>query len=495
MEVILKMQHIRKEFPGVVALDDVNFEVRAGEVHILLGENGAGKSTLVKILSGAYQKTSGHLLLFGNDVEIKNPRHAQELGIGIIYQELNLIPHLSVGENIFLGREFFRIPGMIDQKKIFKSAQKILDELGMPIDSRMRVDTIGIAQQQMVEVAKALSLNARILIMDEPTSALTENEIKELFITIRKLKEKGASIIYISHRLEELFEIGDRVTVLRDGKYIATHDIKDTDKEELIRLMVNRELKEQFPKVKTRRGEEVLRIKDLCREGILKNINFTLYRGEVLGIAGLLGSGRTELARVIFGADTLSSGVIYLRGQARKIKTPRHAINFDIAFLTEDRKTQGLILNLSLKENICLPSVDRFSRFGIVNAKRESNSAKHFVNELNIKTPSINQKVKFLSGGNQQKVVMSKWLCSQAEIFIFDEPTRGIDVGSKVEIYNLMNELTAAGVAIIMISSELLEILGMSDRILVMHQGKIAAEFSAQEATQEMILHSALGAA
>jgi ribose transport system ATP-binding protein len=494
-DIILKMQHIRKVFPGVLALDDVHFELHSGEVHILLGENGAGKSTLVKILSGAYQKTSGKLFLFDHEVEIKNPRHAQEMGIGIIYQELNLVPHLSAAENIFLGREFYRFPGVIDQKMIYNAAQKIIDDLGIPINARSRVDALGVAHQQMVEVAKALSLDAKILIMDEPTSALTESEIKELFVTIRRLKARGTSIIYISHRLEELFEIGDRVTVLRDGKYIATHNIKDSNKSELIRLMVNRELKEQFPKVKANRGEEVLRVENLSREGVLNDISFILYRGEVLGISGLLGSGRTELARALFGADKVRCGKISIKGKECKIKTPRHAINLNMGFLTEDRKEQGLILNLSLKENICLPSVDRFSRFGIVRASRETKATKHYVKELRIKTPSLLQKVKFLSGGNQQKVVLSKWLCSQAEIFIFDEPTRGIDVGSKVEIYNLMNELTANGVAIIMISSELLEILGMSDRILVMHQGRIAAEFITEDTTQEMILKYALGAA
>ena len=494
-DVILKMEHIRKVFPGVIALDDVHFELCRGEVHILLGENGAGKSTLVKILSGAYQKTEGNLFLFNKEVEIRNPRHAQEIGIGIIYQELNLVPHLSAAENIFLGRELLRLPGIIDQKMVYHEAQKIIDELGLPINARTRVAALGVAHQQMVEVAKALSLNAKILIMDEPTSALTESEVKELFLTIRRLKEIGTSIIYISHRLEELFEIGDRVTVLRDGKYIGTYSIKNTSKSELIRLMVNRELKEQFPKIKTNRGEEILRVEKLSREGVLSDISFTLYRGEVLGIAGLLGSGRTELARALFGVDKVHAGKISVKRKECKIKTPRHAINKKMGFLTEDRKAQGLILNLSLKENICLPSVDRFSRFGVVRTNSEIKATKRYISELRIKTPSLHQKVKFLSGGNQQKVVLSKWLCSQADIFIFDEPTRGIDIGSKVEIYNLMNELTAMGVAIIMISSELPEILGMSDRILVMHQGSIVAEFCADDTSQEMILKYALGAA
>jgi ribose transport system ATP-binding protein len=343
----------------------------------------------------------------------------------------------------------------------------------------------------MVEVAKAISLDARILIMDEPTSALTEKEIAELFARIRQLKAAGVSIVYISHRLEELFEIGDRVTVLRDGKNVGTHEIREISKAELIRLMVNRELTNQFPKVRAAQGAEVLKVENLNND-VLKDINFSLHRGEVLGIAGLLGSGRTELARAIFGVDRIDSGNIYVKGEPQQIKSPRQAINLGIAFLTEDRKTQGLVLVLSVKENICLPSVERFSRLGLVRAKEEDRVAERFVKELRIKTPGAHQKVINLSGGNQQKVVLSKWLCCQADIFIFDEPTRGIDVGSKAEIYQLMNELTASGVAIMMISSELPEVLGMSDRILVMHQGRITGEMAADEATQEKLLHLAL---
>lgn len=490
--VILETHHICKRFPGVVALDDVHFDLRKGEVHVLLGENGAGKSTFVKILSGAYQKTGGQILLNGHETDIRNPKDAQEAGISIIYQELNLVPHLSAGENIFLGREPTHL-GVIDHKRMFESAKKTLDDLGVNISARSPIKEFGVAQQQMVEVAKALSVDARILIMDEPTSALTEHEINQLFGTIRKLKEKGVSVIYISHRLEEVFEIGDRVTVLRDGEHIGTHDINDISRPDLIRMMVNRELKEQFPKEKSPRGDEILRVEGLTTKGVLKNVTFSLHRGEVLGIAGLLGSGRTELARTIFGVGSVDSGGIYVHGKLEKVKSPRHAINLGIGFLTEDRKTQGLILNLSLRENVCLPGLDRFSRMGIMNVKKENRAAHRYVSELRIKTPSVSQKVMFLSGGNQQKVVMSKWLCSHADLFIFDEPTRGIDVGSKVEIYRLMNRLTAAGVAIIMISSELPEILGMSDRILVMHRGMVSGEFFPEEATQEKILHCALG--
>ena len=492
-KLILKMEHIRKQFPGVLALDDVHFELRKGEVHVLCGENGAGKSTLIKILSGTYHKTSGQITIFDQETDISNPKQAQELGIGVIYQEFNLIPQLSVGENIFLGREKTNQFGVIDHKKIFNGAQNILRDLGVDINANRLVKDLGVAQQQMVEIAKTLSLDAKILVMDEPTSALTDREITGLFTMIRRLKNNGVAIIYISHRLEELFEIGDRVTVLRDGKYIGTQKICDVSKSELIRMMVNRELKAQYPKRKSTIGKEVLRVEHLNRSDVLKNINFSVHRGEILGIAGLLGSGRTELARAIFGIDKINSGQIIIKGKRRKIGSPRSAINLGIGYLTEDRKTQGLIMQLSLKNNISLPSIKRFSRFGIINNRAEDRAAKQYVKELRIKTPDLNQKVMFLSGGNQQKVVFSKWLCSKADIFIFDEPTRGIDVGSKVEIYQLMNRLTEEGVAIIMISSELPEILGMCDRILVMRQGEINSEFLAEETTQEKILQSALG--
>ncbi|HVQ40332.1 MAG TPA: sugar ABC transporter ATP-binding protein [Pyrinomonadaceae bacterium] len=490
---VLEMRHIRKTFPGVVALDDVDFELRPGEVHILLGENGAGKSTLMKILSGAYQKSAGQIALDGAEVEIKNPKHAQTLGISTIYQEFNLIPHLSIGENIFLGREPARIPGLIDQRSIFKEATRALNGLGLTLNPRRLVKELRVAEQQMVEVAKALSLDARILIMDEPTAALAEHEIQELFATIRTLKAKGVAIVYISHRMEELFEIGDRVTVLRDGRSVGTYDVKGISKTELIRLMVNRELTDLFPKEKAVRGAEVLRVEGLSSRTGLKDISFTLHQGEVLGIAGLLGAGRTELARAIFGVDKITSGTIYINGVAQRIGSPRAAINSGVGFLTEDRKAQGLVLPLSVKENLCLSSVDKFSSWGVMKPNEEQVAADRYVKELRIRTPSLDQKVVFLSGGNQQKVVLSKWLCSQAEVFIFDEPTRGVDVGAKTEIYQLMNRLTASGVAIIMISSELLEVLGMSDRILVMREGRVTGEFSAEEATSEKVLQCALG--
>jgi ribose transport system ATP-binding protein len=489
---VLQMRHIRKTFPGVVALDDVDFDLRRGEVHILLGENGAGKSTLMKILSGAYQKSAGQIVFDGQDVEIKNPKHALTLGISTIYQEFNLIPHLSAGENIFLGREP-RWFGLIDQRAIFQAATRALKGLGLTLDPHKLIKELKVAEQQMIEVAKALSLDARILIMDEPTAALTEHEIKELFAIIRSLRDKGVSIVYISHRMEELFEIGDRVTVLRDGRTVGTYDVREMSKSELIRLMVNRELTELFPKERAELGPEVLRVEGLNTQGGLKDISFSLRKGEVLGIAGLLGAGRTELARAIFGLDKIASGTISINGSPQRIGSPRAAINSGIGFLTEDRKSQGLVLPLSVKENLCLASVDKFSRWGLMNAQEEQQAADRYVKDLRIKTPSLNQKVVYLSGGNQQKVVLSKWLCCKSEVFIFDEPTRGVDVGAKAEIYQLMNRLTASGVAIIMISSEMLEVLGMSDRILVMRGGRITGEFSAAEATQERVLQCALG--
>lgn len=509
-DLILELRDVGKTFPGVTALQDVRFDLRRGEVHVLLGENGAGKSTLAKILSGACPKSTGEIRLEGRPVEIKNPRHARDLGIGMIYQELNLAPNLTVAENIFLGREPTVLPGVISAPALRRAARKVLNQLGASVAADRPVRELGIAHQQMVEVAKALSLDARILIMDEPTSALTRQEIRELFSAIRRLTAQGVAIIYISHRLEELLEIGDRVTVLRDGRSVATRPIRsaripaappaepagsDATLGELIRLMVNREVKEQFPKRKVPRGPELLRVEQLTQTGFLHDISFTLHRGEVLGLAGLLGSGRTRLARALFGLGRIDSGTIFLKGQPRRIDSPRRAIDLGLGLLAEDRRTDGLVLNLSIRENIGLSSLDRFCRWGVVRRERERHAATDYVQQLRIKSQGVDQPVMFLSGGNQQKVVLSKWLCSQAELFIFDEPTRGIDVGAKVEIYELMNRLTADGAAILMISSDLPEVLGMSDRILTLCRGSITGELSAAEASQEAVLERALGVA
>ncbi len=492
-EKILEIEDVTKSFPGVVALNKINFELIKGEVHVLLGENGAGKSTLVKILSGAYSKDSGAIYINNKKIEIKNPKHAQEIGIGVIYQELNLIPYLSVAENIFLGREFASSIGIIDSQKIFKEAKKLLDELKVDINPNALVSTLGTAQQQMVEIAKALSLNSKILIMDEPTSSLTKNEIRQLFLTIERLKRKGVTIIYISHRLEEIFEIGDRVTVLRDGNYVDTKIIAETDQSSLIKMMVNRELKDHYPKRKATVGKELLRIDKLSTDELLRNISFHLNEGEILGIYGLLGSGRTELARVIFGADNCETGEIFVSSKLTKINSPAKAIKKSIGFLTEDRKTQGLILDLCVKDNICITSLDELSKFGVIHYKSEMQVSDKYVKELKIKTTGSHQVVRSLSGGNQQKVVFAKWLNTNAKIFIFDEPTRGIDIGAKQEIYELMNRLTDKGCGIIMISSELPEILGMSDRILVMYNGEITAELENENLSQEILLSSAIG--
>ena len=491
---LLYMQGVTKTFPGVTALDDVNFDLRIGEVHGLLGENGAGKSTLVKILSGAYQPTRGRVVVDGVEVKFRSPRQSHAMGITVIYQELNLVPHLTAGENIFLGREPMLTRGVIDNRGLHAEAQDILDQLNARVDARLRVSQLGVAQRQMVEIARALSVEARILIMDEPTSALSEVEIEELFATIRALKSQGVSIVYISHRLEELLSIGDRVTVLRDGKVTGVSDIASVSPSELIRLMVNRELRDRYPRRRPERGRPILRVSGLSRKGVLNDVSFILHAGEVLGIVGLMGSGRTELTRVIFGADRLDRGTVEVHGKRAGIGSPHDAVRHGIGLLPENRKEQGLILSLSVQRNICLASEDRLSRWGIVRENEERRTAEQYIDHLSIKTPGIKQKVVFLSGGNQQKVVMAKWLCSMSDILIFDEPTRGIDVASKVEVYKWMNRLTDEGVGILMVSSDISEILGMSDRILVMHEGAVVGEFTPENATQEKILHCALGA-
>ena len=487
------MLGIRKSFPGVMALDGVDFDVRRGEVHVLLGENGAGKSTLMKVLSGATAKDAGEIRLDGRPVEIEGPRHAQALGIRTIYQELTLIPQLSAAENIFLGKEPVRGAGVIDGARLHRDAQGLLGELGVDIDAREKAGSLGIAQQQMVEVAKALSREPRLLVMDEPTSALTEREIEQLFATIERLTTKGVAVVYISHRLEEVSRVGHRVSVLRDGRHVATHRVGEVSVSELIRLMANRDLTEHFPKRRVPPGPEVLRVDGLGRGRVIRDISFSLHRGEVLGIAGLLGAGRTELARAILGADPHDAGRVWIKGEEVMVRGPADAFRRGLGLLPEDRKTQGLVLGLSVRGNAALPSARRLSWLGVVDAARERALARKWVEELRIKTAGIEQEVSRLSGGNQQKVVLAKWLAADVDVLFMDEPTRGIDVGAKVEIYELMNRLTAQGAGIVMISSELPELLGMSDRILVMHQGKVQAEFRAGDATQEKVLRAALG--
>lgn len=491
-DIILQFDKLTKKFPGVVALDEVSFDIVRGEVHALVGENGAGKSTLIKIVTGVYQKTSGEVFYQGKSINFRSPHDALQNGIAAIYQEFNLIPALTVAENIFMGHHFVR-GKFVDWKKMEEEARKLLDFLEVDIDVNSRVRDLGVAKKQVIEIAKALSHNAKVLIMDEPTAALAQKEIKTLFRIIRFLKESGVTIIYISHRLEEVYEICDRVTVLRDGKFVATKPVKELKVEELIRMMVGREVGERFPRVSHTIGEEVLRVEGLTRPGVLENINISLHQREILGIAGMVGSGRTELLRAIYGVDPWEEGKIFIRGEEVKITSPPEAISLGIALLPEERKTQGLILLLSVLDNLGLPILPNIANAGFIDEDRLKQIGEEMVEAMNIKTPSLYQRVMYLSGGNQQKVVLGKWFARKCDIYLFDEPTRGIDVGAKVEIYQLMNRLVSEGAAIIMVSSELPEILAMSDRILVMREGKIAGEVNREEANQELILNLALG--
>lgn len=492
---ILKLQNITKRFPGVLALDKFSFDIYPGEIHALLGENGAGKSTLMKIISGVYEKDSGKILFHDRDADIPDPLSAQQQGITIIHQELNLFPQLTVAQNIFIGREpRSRIKGILDEKQLNRDAEKILESLKLNINSTDKVETLTVAKQQMVEIAKALSFQAEVLIMDEPTSALTESEITQLFKIIRELRDNNVAIVYISHRLAELEEIADRVTVMRDGTWVNTLMYRDTSNPELIAMMVGRDIAKMFHKKKADIGELLLSVSGLNRKGYLEDINLEIRKGEILGIAGLMGAGRSELAKAIFGADRIDGGDIQFEGRSVSIGSPSDAIKLGIGYLTEDRKRDGLVLNHSVEENTVLASIEKFMNgLGFINDHECRAVTREQVNNLKIKTPTLEQKVINLSGGNQQKVIIAKWLCRESKLLIFDEPTRGIDVGAKVEVYELMAGLAEKGVAIIMISSELPEILAMSDRIIVMHEGRITGELQAGEASQEKIMEYATG--
>lgn len=495
MSKILEVKKITKRFPGVTALDRVDFDLNKGEVHALVGENGAGKSTLIKILAGIYYPDEGEVWLNGERFSPRSPQESQELGISVIHQELNLVPYLNAVENIFMGRQPLKNRlGFIDWKKMKSQTQSLLDQLGISLKLNVPVGRLSVAHQQMVEIAKALSYDSQIIIMDEPTATLTDEEIKKLFNIIKKLSEKGVSIIYVSHRLGEIKELADRVTVLRDGQYIGTEPVEDITIDEIIQMMVGRNIKEKFPRIRRERGREKLRVENLSRDGELKDINFSVYEGEILGIAGLVGAGRTETVRTIMGADSRDSGDIYLDDEKLEINSPVDAVRYGIGLIPEERKTQGFVPEMSVKGNITLPILSNLCKsFGFVNHGQEKDTVDNLVEALNIKTPGIEQKVKNLSGGNQQKVVLAKWFAQKCDVLIFDEPTRGIDVGAKIEIYNLMNELIQQGKAIIMISSEMPEILGMSDRILVMHEGTIKGELDYREASQEKIMNLIVG--
>ena len=492
---LLEVQNINKSFPGVQALSDVSFDLRAGEVHVILGENGAGKSTLMKVLTGVHRKDSGTIMLEGQEREFANPREAREHGINIIYQEFNLLPHLSVSENIFIGREFTNALGIIDEKKTYEETRSLLQRLNLEIDPHEKVAALSVGQQQMVEIAKAISCKSKVLIMDEPTAALTGKEIEKLFAVILDLKQKGVGIVYISHRLEEFDAIADRVSVLRDGKYVATRDFGQTTLRELIKLMVGRELEEKFPKRHSRIGDVLFSVKNLFQGQKLQNICFDVRAGEVLGISGIVGAGRTGLARALFGADALDSANVELGSKVLHVHSPKDAIQAGIAYLTEDRKKDGLMLDQSVEDNIMIANQSMYAHFGVCNDAISQKICTDYVESLNIKTPGIAQVAQNLSGGNQQKVVLAKWLCQRKKLFIMDEPTRGIDVGAKREVYQFINNLAEEGAAIMIISSELPEILGMSDRIMVMCKGKVAAILERGEATQEKIMYHATGGA
>ena len=488
VEELLRMQSIEKSFPGVKALKNVTLTINKGEVLALIGENGAGKSTLMKILSGVYQKDAGSIFVEGKPVEINSPQQSIKLGISIIYQELNQMPNLSIAENIFVGREKRKNGFMIDIAATQREAQSLIAQVGLDLDVTTLVKDLSIAQRQMVEVAKALSVHARIIVMDEPTSSLTDRENVILMDIIRKLRDQGVSIVFITHKLVELFGISDRVTVLRDGESVGTVMTKECTEDVLIQMMVGRDLANIFPKTNVSIGENVLEVKNLYVGDFLQDISFTLKKGEILGFAGLVGAGRSELMRAIFGVDKMDRGEIMVDGKLLGPHHPDEAIALGVGFVPEDRKLQGLILGMSVRENTTLPNLAAVSKNGVINEKIEKKVSEEFIKKLDVKTTGIEQKVENLSGGNQQKVVIAKWLASNPKILILDEPTRGIDVGAKKEIHALMGELTAQGVAIIMVSSELPEVLGMSDRIIVMHNGRIQGELAREEASQEKIM-------
>jgi ribose transport system ATP-binding protein len=487
-EIIVQMEGIDKYFPGVHALDNCRFELLKGEVHALVGENGAGKSTLMKVLAGIYNKDGGTIRYKGREIEIRNPKEAQNLGIGMIHQELNLMPHLTVAENIYIGREQMIGP-FLDNKRTNDEAHVLLESLNIHINPKTKIKDISVAKQQMVEIAKALSFKSEVLIMDEPTAALTEWEIEDLFRFIRDLKAQGVGIVYITHRIDELKKISDRITVMRDGQYVDTVNTMDTTIDQIINMMVGRVIYEE-PKTHSTVAPDaptVLAVNNL-NSFIVNNVSFELKKGEILGFAGLMGAGRTETARLIFGADPKTSGEIYVNNSKVIINNPYDAVNYSIGYLSEDRKRYGLAVGLSLKNNAILPSLTDFTKFGLVDDRKASRVTSEFVRIINIKTPSNEQLIKNLSGGNQQKAVLAKWLIKNCSILIFDEPTRGIDVGAKSEIYKLMNELVHEGKSIIMISSELPELLRMSDRIAVMCEGVLTGIVNIEDATQEKII-------
>ncbi|MFR8287145.1 MAG: sugar ABC transporter ATP-binding protein [Christensenellaceae bacterium] len=492
---VLEAKGIMKTFPGVKALQDVDFALEPQEIHALMGENGAGKSTLVKVLTGVYQADGGTITL-GDKVlqRIETTKQAFDLGISVIHQELNLLPHLDVATNIYIGRLPKNALGLVDWKKVHADADEVLRQVAADFDSHDIVRDLSVSQQQLVEIAKSVSRKAKILFFDEPTSSLTPAEVQNLFRIMRNLKEQGITMVYISHKLDEIEEIADRITVMRDGRKVMTKNMKDVSMDEIISAMVGGMITNRYPKNYVEIGGPIFEVKDLNRKGVLHDINFTLRSGEILGITGLMGAGRTELARAIFGADPIDSGEIFVEGKKVKIRNVSDAINAGIGLLTEDRKTQGLLLNLSVNDNTAIAALNskkaskKLTARGMLHKKKIRENTELYCKKLQVKTPSIQQKVVNLSGGNQQKVIIGKWLSTDSKILIFDEPTRGIDVGTKAEIYKIMEELAASGVGIIMISTELPETLGISDRVLVMRKGRIVAELDPKKTSEEEIV-------
>lgn len=492
---LLEMVDISKSFPGVKALQNVNLKAYRGQVLALLGENGAGKSTLMKILSGVYGKDQGQILIDGEEVHIKGIKDAENLGVTIIHQELSVLPNLRVYENIFLGNEKYSgILRKLDRNYMKEKSKEFIEKIGCDINLNSLVSELNVGEMQIVEIIKAISKDSKIIIMDEPTTALTDVETKKLFEVINTLKSHGIAIIYISHRMDEIFEICDNVVVLRDGKYIGQTEVKSTSKDELISMMVGRKLEDQFPYKKFKLGAPVLKVENLSWKDKVKDVNFEVKAGEILGISGLMGSGRTETAKLIFGEYKKTSGKVYVDGEEVKINSPKDAIEKGIAYLSEDRKKEGLILGMSVAENMSLCNLKRYENsFKQINRKNEIKDVKEYIDKLSVKTPSYNQLIKNLSGGNQQKVIIAKWVMLSPRILIIDEPTRGIDVGAKKEIYEVLNKLKESGKAIIIISSDMPEVLGVSDRIIVMHEGKITGELDRKDATQENIMKYAVG--
>jgi rhamnose transport system ATP-binding protein len=490
-QTILELKKISKSFSGVEVLHDVSFELRPGEVHALLGENGAGKSTLVKIITGVHQQDKGEILLDGIPVQFNNTHDSRQAGIGAIYQELTLFPDLDVAENIFVGRQPLAVGRRVDWRKLYAEAGKLLESLGVKLDLKQKARSLSIAQQQMVEIARAFSIKARILIMDEPTSSLTLSEVADLFRLVQRLRSEGTAVIFISHRLEELFEIADRVTVLRDGAYVDTRSMKDITRDDLIRMMVGRTISNLFPKQDVKAGDVILKVQNLTRAGSFQDVSFELRRGEILGLAGLVDAGRTNVARAIFGVEPATSGNLQIDGREVVVTSPQQAIDLGLAYVPEDRQLHGLIPAMHITSNISLPMLDEYSRLGWLQDKSERKSTYEAARQMEVRANNIWQLARELSGGNQQKVVLAKWLSTKPRILILDEPTRGIDVGTKAAVHELMSKLAGEGMAILMISSELPEILGMSDRIIVMREGRVTAQFSRAEATQEKIISAA----